>query len=114
MKHSLSGSSSRRLRYHGDNKNHTPNVSNRPLQDRKSLNKCPPIPNITNTPKQDHCSLSATASDDYDTFSPPFIPSSPAPSILTRILNRFPALSKLLKWLGYEKVTDADLKGIDK
>ena len=89
MKHSLSGSRSRRRRYHGNNPNHTPNTSHRPLQDRKDRYNCPPI--HTRTPKpqtQYNPSITAYGFDDYDTFSPQFIPSSSPPSLLRRTINR--------------------------
>ena len=85
MKHSLSGSRSRRRRYHGNNPNPTPNTSHRPLQDRKARNNCPPISPRTPTPQpQAPHSLTLYGFDDYDTFTP----SSSAPSLLRRTINR--------------------------
>ena len=83
MKHSHSGSRSRRRRYHGNNQNHpnhTPNTSHRRLQDSKSPPHSPQ--------SQDHHSFTAYDFNDCDTFSPLFIPSSSAPSLFTRTLNR--------------------------
>ena len=88
LKHTLSGSRARRRPYHGSNLNFNPNTSPRPLQDRKACYNCPPIPPHTPPPLQDPYSLTAPAHDDYDTFSPPFIPSSSSPSLLRRTINR--------------------------
>ena len=115
MKHSLSGSRSRCRRYHRNNPNHTPNTSLSPLQNRKSRDNCPPIPPRTPTPQpKDPHPLTATARDDYDTFSPPFIPSSSEPSLLRRTINRIRlVLGTLLLVPGLLLVAPSELFDFD-